>query len=132
MNNMRGPAAASGAFHLANAANHVGSVYFSSAGNTARGPGLFGQDNLMSKLGKQITTTLQASCIFDCYRLDCIEGQNRGQFAAIEWLMEFCTRDDGSFKRLSLATIGCDSFSGLLYRVSLHRESRTCTLSTSR
>ncbi|CBJ29106.1 conserved unknown protein [Ectocarpus siliculosus] len=29
------------------------------SGNAARGPGLFGQDNLMSKLGKQITTTLQ-------------------------------------------------------------------------
>ncbi|CAM9099310.1 unnamed protein product [Hapterophycus canaliculatus] len=30
------------------------------SGTAARGPGLFGQDNLMSKLGKQLTTTLQA------------------------------------------------------------------------
>lgn len=36
-------------------------IYLSSTGAAARGPGLFGQDNLMSKLGKQLTTTLQAS-----------------------------------------------------------------------
>lgn len=38
-----------------------GCVY-SFSGNASRGAGLFGQDdNLMSKLGKQITTSLQAS-----------------------------------------------------------------------
>lgn len=29
------------------------------SGNASRGPGLFGQEDMMSKLGKQITTTLQ-------------------------------------------------------------------------
>lgn len=34
-------------------------MYCLHAGNASRGPGLYGQDNLMTKLGKTITTTLQ-------------------------------------------------------------------------
>lgn len=49
------------ASHADEAPDGVGIACFSGSGNASRGAGLFGQDNLMSKLGKQITTTLQAS-----------------------------------------------------------------------
>lgn len=50
----------------------------SHAGNASRGPGLFGQDNLMSKLGKQLTTTLQARQISFLARYTVIDTGNGG------------------------------------------------------